>query len=383
MVLDSCGIGAMPDARQFGDQNPDTLGNTAKAVGGLKIPNLQALGLGNIHSIEGVPKTDSPKASWGKLALQSHGKDTTTGHWEMAGIILEKGFKLYPQGFPQVLLDKFVKETGCGGVLCNKPYSGTEVIKDFGEEHLKTKFPIVYTSADSVFQIAAHEEIIPLDKLYEWCKITRKLCDDYQISRVIARPFIGSAGSFDRTENRKDFSALPPEPTLLQKLHDANVPVISIGKISDIFSGQGVTHSFPVKTNPVIMEETIDKTNNVPDGLIFSNLVDFDMKFGHRRDPQGYANALHEFDKQLPRLLEAIGPEDLLIITADHGCDPTHPGTDHTREYVPLLVYSSALHKNHSLGTRKSLSDIGKTIAENFGVLLDSGTSFLKEILPS
>ncbi|HLB58992.1 MAG TPA: phosphopentomutase [Bdellovibrionota bacterium] len=382
VVLDSVGIGAMPDAAAFGDNHPDTLGHIAKAVGGISLPNLQQLGLGNIHPIQGIPPSNSPKASWGKGALLSHGKDTTTGHWEIAGIILKKGFKLYPNGFPPDLIKRFIESSGCKNILANKPASGTVIIQEYGEEHLKTKFPIVYTSADSVFQIAAHEEIIPVSTLYKWCEAAYTLCEEYHIARVIARPFVGEPGFFTRTERRKDFTVLPPKQTVLELLHNAGVQVTTVGKISDIFSGRGVTKNFNVKTNPIIMEETIRLTKSESEGLIFSNLVDFDMKYGHRRDPKGYADALKAFDVKLPLLLDALGLEDLLIITADHGCDPTHPGTDHTREYVPLLAFTKKPHKPHSLGIRQSLVDIGQTVAENFGLKLSEGRSFLPEVLP-
>lgn len=369
----------MPDAAEYGDKNPNTLGHISEAVAGFSLPNLQTLGLGNIASIKGVPATKTPKACWGKLALKSKGKDTTTGHWEMAGVILDKGFKIYPDGFPEELIKKFIKESGCKGILVNKPASGTDVIDKHGEEHLRTQFPIVYTSADSVFQIAAHEELIPTETLYKWCEAAYRLIGDYQIARVIARPFIGKPGSFVRTERRKDFTVVPQKKTLLERLFDKNIPVTTVGKVADIFSGRGVSKQFNVKTNPVIMDETIRVTKEITDGLIFSNLVDFDMKYGHRRDPKGYADALREFDLKLPVLLKALKKDDLLIITADHGCDPTHTGTDHTREYVPLLVYSPKEKQNHSLGVRGSLSDIGATVAENFGIDLGVGKSFLKE----
>lgn len=380
LVLDSVGIGSMPDSYEYGDSGANTLSHIGEAVEGLNLPNLQSLGLGNIAEIKGVSKVKSPKAFYGKLALKSKGKDTTTGHWEIAGVILEKGFKIYQNGFPKDLIDKFISESGCKGVLVNQPASGTEVIAQFGEAHLKTHFPIVYTSADSVFQIAAHEAIIPVDILYKWCEVAYKLISDYQIARVIARPFTGKLGSLTRTERRKDFTVVPSKPTLLDKLQEKGIEVITVGKVADIFSGKGVSKQFNVKTNHVIMDETIRVINEEDGGLIFSNLVDFDMKFGHRRDPSGYAKALEDFDKKLPILLKSIKEYDLLIITADHGCDPTHVGTDHTREYVPLLVYSPSIKNFKSLGTRSSLSDIGETVSENFGLTLNVGKSFLKEI---
>lgn len=382
MVLDSVGIGEMPDAPAWGDAGADTLGHifASRAV---EVPNLRALGLGNVRNLTGVPPIDTPRGCFGRCALKSNGKDTTTGHWEMAGIVLQKAFPTYPHGFPAQVLDRFIAETGVPGILGNIPASGTEIIKDFGAEHVKTGKPIVYTSADSVFQIAAHEEIIPIEKLYEICETARRILHgEHEVGRVIARPFIGSPGAFQRTENRHDYAVPPPAENLLSTVSAAGHDVICIGKIASIYDNTGVTADLTAKNNEQSIDQTIhalDKASS-HSGLIFANLVDFDMLYGHRRDVEGYARALEHFDARLPEIMEAMRDDDLLIITADHGNDPTYRGTDHTREYVPLLVYGKQAKSGVNLGTRESLADIGQTIAENFRLRLKAGQSFLAAI---
>lgn len=381
MVLDSAGIGAMPDASDWGDAGADTFGHIL-ASRQVNLPNLRSLGLGNIRRLDGVSAIDDPIGSFGKCTLKSNGKDTTTGHWEMAGIILKKAFPTYPNGFPPRIIDEFINEARVPGVLGNVPASGTEIIKELGEEHVRTAKPIVYTSADSVFQIAAHEEIIPVDRLYEICEIARRILDgEDRVGRVIARPFLGhNAGDFKRTENRHDYAVPPPSDNLLPMLKEAGLDVVCIGKIASIYDSLGVTEDLTAKNN----EQTIDQTINALDaesrGLIFSNMVDFDMLYGHRRDTEGYAKALEHFDQRLPEIFAAMNDDDLLILTADHGNDPTFRGSDHTREYVPLLVYGKSAKPGIDLGTRGSLADIGQTIAVNFDLRLSSGESFLSEI---
>jgi phosphopentomutase len=381
MVLDSAGIGEMPDAAAWGDAGADTLGNILKSRK-VNLPNLQKLGLGNIRPLDRLPAIDSPVGSYGKCTLKSNGKDTTTGHWEMAGIILEKAFPTFPNGFPPRILDQFTAQANVPGVLGNIPASGTEIIKDLGEEHIKTGKPIVYTSADSVFQIAAHEEIIPIDRLYEMCEIARKILDGPdRVGRVIARPFLGTAAAgFKRTENRHDYAVPPPKENLLQVLQANGQDVVCIGKIASIYDSMGVTEDLTAKNNDQSIDQTINALNAESCGLIFSNLVDFDMLYGHRRDTEGYAKALEHFDTRLPEILDAMRADDLIVITADHGNDPTKEGSDHTREYAPLLVYGKSAKAGVNLGTRQSLSDIGQTIAENFGVELKDGVSFLGEV---
>ena len=381
LVLDSAGIGEMPDAADWGDAGADTIGNILKSRI-VHLPNLQRLGLGNIRSLDGLPAVDQPTGSFGKCALRSNGKDTTTGHWEMAGIILEKAFPTYPGGFPASLVDAFVREANVPGILGNVPASGTEIIKQLGEEHVRTGKPIVYTSADSVFQIAAHEEIITVDRLYEMCQIARRILDgEHRVGRVIARPFLGKNGAdFKRTENRHDYAVPPPNQNLLPLLKSRDLDVVCVGKIASIYDGVGVTEDLIAKNNDQTVDQTVNALNAESKGLIFSNLVDFDMLYGHRRDTEGYASALEHFDKRLPEILDAMKPDDLLIMTADHGNDPTKPGSDHTREYAPLLVYGRTAKPGVDLGTRESLADIGSTIAENFGLELNAGTSFLSQI---
>lgn len=381
MVLDSAGIGEMPDAAQWGDAGADTLGNILRSRK-VNLPNLQKLGLGNIRPLADLPPFENPTGSYGKCTLKSNGKDTTTGHWEMAGIILKQAFPTFPEGFPPRIIDEFVTEAAVPGILGNFPASGTEIIKDLGEEHVRTGKPIIYTSADSVFQIAAHEEIIPVDRLYEICEIARKILNgEDEVARVIARPFLGNnSADFKRTENRHDYAVPPPSDNLLPTLKDAGLDVVCIGKIASIYDSIGVTEDLTAKNNDQTIDQTINALNAESRGLIFSNLVDFDMLYGHRRDTEGYAKALEHFDTRLPEILDALNDGDLLIMTADHGNDPTKDGSDHTREYAPLLVYGKSAKGGVNLGTRQSLSDIGQTIAENFGLGLKDGVSFLGEI---
>jgi phosphopentomutase len=381
MVLDSAGIGEMPDAGDWGDSGSDTLGHILSSRK-VNIPRLQALGLGNITPLEGLAPVTRPSGSFGKCTLKSDGKDTTTGHWEMAGIILASGFPKFPNGFPSRIIDKFVQQAHIPGILGNIPASGTEIIKQLGEEHVRTGKPIVYTSADSVFQIAAHEEVIPVERLYDICEIARKILDgDDTVARVIARPFLGSSATdFKRTENRHDYAVPPPSNNLLPRLKDAGFDVVCIGKIASIYDNVGVTDDLNAKNNEQTVDQTIVALNKDSKGMIFSNLVDFDMLYGHRRDTEGYAKALERFDERLPEIFDAMRDDDLLIMTADHGNDPTYPGSDHTREYVPLIVYGKTATAGVDLGTRQSLSDIGQTIAENFGLEISDGISFLESI---
>ena len=382
IVLDGAGIGAMPDAPEWGDTGSDTFGHICESRQ-LHLPNLQSLGLGNIRPLAGVPAIANPRGGYGKCALKSNGKDTTTGHWEMAGIILERAFPTYPNGFPQPLIEDFIKRTHVPGVLGNMPASGTEIIKQLGDEHVKTKKPIVYTSADSVFQIAAHEEVIPLEHLYEICEIARDMLrGENEVGRVIARPFLGAPGSFYRTENRHDYAVPPPRENLLPLLSDHELDVVSIGKIASIYDSTGVTQELTAKNNQQSMDQTIAALRDDTRGLIFSNFVDFDMLYGHRRDTEGYARALEKFDALWPKLENAMRDGDLVMLTADHGNDPTYRGTDHTREYAPLIVYGKQAKSSVDLGTRDSLSDIGATIAENFDLHLNAGQSFLKQLIP-
>lgn len=378
IVLDSVGIGEMPDAAAYGDLGSDTLGNIARQRT-LALPNLAAWGLGNIKDLAGIPPAAAPLASFGKCALKSPGKDTTTGHWEMVGAILEKPFPLFPQGFPAEFLRDFEARIG-RGTLGNVAASGTEIIAQLGDEHVRSGDPIVYTSADSVFQIAAHEEVISLFELYRICEIAREMLrGPMEVGRVIARPFLGASGQYTRTANRKDFAVPPPKGMLLEALDDAKVHVHSVGKIFDIFLGHGIRTYEKTKSNADGMAKTIAAMGEFDSGLIYTNLVDFDSLYGHRNNVEGYAQALEAVDGWLPALREKAGAEDLIILTADHGCDPTTPSTDHSREYVPLLVYGKTIEAK-ALGTRASLADIGATIAENFGVSRLAGESFYEAL---
>lgn len=380
IVLDGAGIGAMPDAPAWGDAGSDTFGHICESRQ-LRLPNLQQLGLGNIRPLNGVAKVDEPRGCYGKCALKSNGKDTTTGHWEMAGIVLERAFPTYPNGFPQTVIDEFISKANVSGVLGNFPASGTEIIKELGDEHVKTGKPIVYTSADSVFQIAAHEEVFGLERLYQVSEAARAMLrGEHEVGRVIARPFLGEPGSFYRTENRHDYAVPPPRENLLPLLSENGLDVVSIGKIASIYDSAGVTQELTAKNNKQSMDQTIAALRDNTRGLIFSNFVDFDMLYGHRRDTEGYAKALEEFDARWPELEAAMREDDLVILSADHGNDPTYRGTDHTREYAPLVVYGKKAKAGVDLGTRESLSDIGGTIAENFGLKLKAGKSFLAEI---
>ncbi len=370
----------MPDAPEWGDAGSDTFGHILESRE-VRLPNLQSIGLGNIRPLHGVPAISEPRGSFGKCALRSNGKDTTTGHWEMAGIILERAFPTYANGFPASVIDRFIKETNVPGILGNIPASGTEIIKELGEEHVKTGKPIVYTSADSVFQIAAHEQVIPLSRLYEICEIARRMLDgENKVGRVIARPFLGEPGHFYRTENRHDYAVPPPRENLLSALKDDGLHVVCIGKIASIYDSMGVSQDLTAKNNEQSIDQTINALQQQTRGLIFSNLVDFDMLYGHRRDTEGYARALEHFDLRLPEIETVMTDGDLMVITADHGNDPTFRGTDHTREYAPLIVWGRRAQPGVNLGTRESLSDIGQTIADNFGLKLTAGQSFLSQI---
>ena len=383
IVLDGTGIGAMPDAPKWGDAGSDTFGHILESRQ-VRLPNLQRYGLGNIRPLPSLPPLARPEGSFGRCTLRSNGKDTTTGHWEMAGIILEHAFPTYPNGFPASIIDRFVKETSIPGILGNIPASGTEIIKVLGEEHIETGKPIVYTSADSVFQIAAHEEVTPLNRLYEMCETARRILDgEHKVGRVIARPFLGQPGAFYRTENRHDYAVPPPRENLLPALADEDLDVVCIGKIASIYDSLGVTKDLSAKNNQQSVDQTIHALHDNSRGLIFSNLVDFDMLYGHRRDTEGYAKALERFDARLPEIEAAMRVDDLMMITADHGNDPTFPGSDHTREYAPLLVYGKSSRQGMDLGIRRSLADIGQTVAENFGLRLTAGESFLREVTSS
>ena len=383
IVMDSVGIGEAPDSAQFDDIGVDTLGHIAREKGGLNLPNLAKLGLSNIREIVGVPAMEKPMAYFGKMQEKSAGKDTMTGHWEIMGLYIDTPFRVFPDGFPQELISQIEGFSG-RKVIGNKPASGTEIIKELGEEQLKTGALIVYTSADSVLQIAAHEEEIPLDELYKICEYCRKITrdDPYMLGRIIARPFIGtSADNFERTSNRHDYALKPFGPTVMNHLQDGGLDSIAIGKISDIFDGEGVTDAIRTKSNMDGMDKFIECLDRDFHGMSFINLVDFDALYGHRRDPIGYGDALEAFDARLPEVFEKMNKDDLLIITADHGNDPTYKGTDHTREYVPLLVYSKRLEGGKDLGVLQTFADLGATVADNFKVKMPQyGTSFLRQL---
>ncbi len=382
IVLDSVGIGELPDAYKFGDEGSNTLVNTAKAVGGLNVPNLESFGLGKIEDIPGVSKEVDAKAFYGKMIEASAAKDTTSGHWEIMGVITETPFPTYPDGFPDDVIKEFTTAIG-KPILGNKTASGTEIIKELGEEHIKTGYPIVYTSADSVFQIAACEDVIPVESLYEMCNYARDILKGkHNVGRVIARPFIVENGNYTRTERRRDFSLLPPEETVLDKAVKKGYEVVGVGKIGDIFAHRGLTREIHASNNSEGVLKTIESIREDFKGIIFTNLIDFDMKYGHRNNPEGYAEALESFDKNLPEIVDALKAGDVIIITADHGCDPTTPGTDHSREYVPLLVFGKKLNKPGSLGIRNTFADIGATVSEALlKSKLDKGKSFFTELI--
>ncbi len=364
IVLDSVGIGALPDAPHCGDENSFTLKHVAESVENFSLPNLSKMGLGHIALVPGIPKIEVSKAFYGKMVEKSSGKDTTTGHWELAGTVLKHPFPVYPKGFPREIIKRFEERIG-KEILGNTPASGTEIIKELGQKHINTGKPIVYTSADSVFQVAAHESIIPPKELYNICLEAREILQGkHGVARVIARPFIGEYPNFTRTAKRKDFSLAPPPGNVLNLAVECGLKVKAVGKIHDIFAGSGISTSMPTKNNNDGIQKTINEIKKPFKGILFTNLIDFDMLYGHRNDPEGYYKALKEFDNTLPEITAHLKPEDCLMITADHGCDPVHPGTDHTREYVPIMVYSKSFKSSGDLGTRRSFADLGQTTAE-------------------
>lgn len=380
IVLDSYGIGALPDAADFGDEGSNTL-KTITASKAYDTPNMKKLGLFNIDGVDWMKKEESPAGAYGRMKERSRGKDTTIGHWEIAGVVSPKPLPVYPNGFPEEILEKFREATG-REVLCNLPYSGTDVIRDYGEEHMKTGALIVYTSADSVFQIAAHEEVVPVEELYRYCEIAREiLCGEHGVGRVIARPFIGEAPNFQRTANRHDFSLLPPRDTMLDAILEAGYDTYGIGKIYDIFAGKGIAHTQRIQNNVDGMEKTLEMQEKDFKGLCFVNLVDFDMMYGHRNDIEGYANAATVFDRQLKTFLERMRPEDILMITADHGCDPGFRGTDHSREHTPLLICGEDIKENVNLGTRETFADIAATVLDLLHVENNTDGTSMKELI--
>ena len=385
LVLDSVGCGALPDAAAYGDEGSNTIGNVARAVDGLRMPNLGAMGLGNVTDIAGVPATAAPNASWGRNAEASAGKDTTTGHWEIVGMRLEHAFPTYPDGFPPEVMEAFTRETGLGW-LGNYAASGTVIIQDLGDEHVRTGKPIVYTSADSVFQIAAHESVIPIEDLYRICGIARtRVCvGEHAVGRIIARPFTGpdATGTYTRTHRRRDFALEPPEPTALDILKDAGIESYGIGKIGEIFAWRGICESPHSTDNMNGFDHLVELVRDGGSGFVFANLVDFDMVWGHRNDVEGYARGLEEVDARMPELIDAMEPGDLLVVTADHGCDPTTPSTDHSREYTPLLAKVKGVDAGVPLGTRATFGDIGETVLDFYGLggRCGRGTSFLAEV---
>ncbi|MGG0573551.1 phosphopentomutase [Priestia aryabhattai] len=382
VVMDSVGIGESPDAEKYNDKGADTFGHIAEHCNGLHMPNMAKLGLSNIREIKGIDKAEKPLAYYTKMQEASAGKDTMTGHWEIMGLNIDTPFNVFPDGFPEELISQLEEKTG-RKIIGNKPASGTEILDELGKQHMETGDLIVYTSADSVLQIAAHEEIVPIDELYKICEIARELTldDPYMIGRVIARPFLGESGNFTRTSNRHDYALKPFGRTVMNELKDNDIDVIAIGKISDIYDGEGVTKSLRTKSNMDGMDKLVDTLNMDFTGLSFLNLVDFDALYGHRRDPQGYGQALEEYDARLEEVFDLLKEDDLLIITADHGNDPVHHGTDHTREYVPLLVYNKGMKEGKELSIRQTFADIGATVAENFGVAMPKhGKSFLQEL---
>ncbi len=380
IVLDGVGVGALPDAAAYGDTGAATLPHVAAAVGGLSLPNLQRLGLGRIASIAGVVPVILPQGCWGCMAERSPGKDSVTGHWELAGVVLQQPFATFPQGFPAELIDAFAAATGLRP-LGNVAASGTDILRLLGEQHLQTGRPIVYTSSDSVFQIAAHETILPPEQLYLLCRQAEEILKSYNVCRVIARPFVGTtAENFSRTPNRRDFAQVPTDKTLLEHLCENGLPVCGVGKIGDLYAGRGLTESLSSKHNKDGLAKTLAALGKINTGLVMTNLIDFDMLYGHRLDPAGFAIALEEFDGWLPQLFEQMQQDDLLLISADHGCDPTTPGTDHTREFVPLLAWSPAFKRGQDLGQRDCFADAGATIAENFSLDFGCGRSFLSQL---
>ncbi len=381
VVLDGVGIGELPDAAEYGDAGSNTLGNIAKVLNGINLPNLEKMGLGNIAEIKGIKPQENPAASFGKMKEVSTGKDSTSGHWELAGLKVDFKFPVYPEGFPIEIIEKFKAETGVKGILGNKPASGTVIINELGDEHVKTGYPIVYTSADSVFQIAAHEEIIPLEKLYEICQITRNkvMVGEHAVGRIIARPFLGRNGNYTRTTNRRDFSVDPVSDTVLDYLQNARIKTVAIGKVNDLFNYRGIDIKAKTKSNSEGIEKIMHYSKKMENSFIFANLVDFDVYFGHRNDPEGFYKALKQFDSVLPDIINSQDETDALIITADHGNDPTTPSTDHSREYVPLLFYRKN-QKWRNLGIRETFSDVAQTVAHFFSVNNDlNGESFLNE----
>lgn len=381
MIVDGFGVGALPDAAKYGDEGANTLAHVADAVGGLNLPCLESLGLGCIGEFRGVRRSSDPDGCFGKMAAMSKGKDSITGHWEIAGVVVEEPFPTYPDGFPKDLIQEFERAIG-RNVLGNRAASGTEIIQELGDEHLRTTFPIVYTSADSVFQIAAHERIVPLEELYGWCRIARKILRTPDlVGRVIARPFAGELGRFVRTAGRRDFSVAPIDQTLLDRVKAAGQPVIGIGKIEDLFAGQGLTRSIHMTSDADNFDEAVKLLHTVPRGLIFINLAEFDTVYGHRNDAVGWAKALETLDGKLPKLIQALRFDDMLCLTGDHGNDPTTPSTDHSREYVPVLLYGRRLARGVNLGTRQTFADLGQTIAEALGTpMLTAGQSFLAAV---
>ena len=383
IVLDSVGVGEMPDAKMYGDKGSDTLDHTFEACKGLNIPNLKKLGLGNIEGVKALGKEESVIGAFGKSSEKSIGKDTVTGHWEIGGVILDKPLNTYPDGFSDKIINDFKKKAKIDGILGNKVASGTAIIEELGEEHVKTGYPIIYTSADSVFQIAAHEEVVGLGNLYKMCEIAREmLVGEDVVGRVIARPFVGEVGSFKRTSNRRDYALDPFGKTALEYIKENGMSVAAVGKIEDIYNGKGVTEAVHIKNNMDGVDKTLEYMDKIDNGLIFTNLVDFDMLYGHRNDPKGYGKALEDFDGRLNEIYSKLRDEDILIITADHGCDPTTESTDHSREYIPILVYGKKVKGGTELGIRDSFTDIGKSVLDYLGIDNNlEGKSFINEII--
>lgn len=381
IILDSVGAGELPDSKAFGDEGADTLGHIFQKVKGFDLPNMRKLGLGNIDGIKSIPEINEPIGIYAKAKEVSNGKDTTVGHWEMSGIYTKNKFPTYPDGFPKEIIDKFIESSNIPGILCNKVGSGTEVLKEYGKLHVETKKPIVYTSADSVFQIACHEEVYSPEQLWEMCEKAREILDgNHRVARVIARPFVGKDGDYTRTANRRDFSAEPEDGNLIDILARNKIKVYGVGKIGDIFCGKGIYKTIHTDDNMDGVDKTLELMNEVDEGVIFTNLVDFDSKWGHRRDLEGYSKGLIEFDKRLFEILDNLRDTDLLIINSDHGCDPTFKGTDHTREYIPILMYGKHAKENINLHILDTFADIGQTIADNYGLKLKMGKSNMEEI---